>query len=339
MIEPTGTIEPAGRGIRGMLTRKALLLSICAAALLALPAFASIRYVFLTSELLIAILYATSLNLLMGYGGMLSLGQAAYFSLGAYAAALLMTRLSWPMEAAMLAGPLVATLGALVFGVFIVRTSHQEHAYFLMLTLAFSQLVYATLFKWYSVTRGDDGITGIMATGLLGSPRNYCYFVVLVVALSLYALRRIVDSPFGATLQAIRDNPQRAAFVGLSVRRYQLLAFVIAGFFAGVAGVLHAFFSGTISPQIADWSASARPFFANTIGGVQSFWGPAVGVLVLELIDTQVGRLTEHSLLAVGAMALLVGVYLPQGVVGLLTGRDAAAPWAPWRRWLVRKPK
>ena len=237
----------------------------------------------------------------------------------------------------MLAGPLVATLGALVFGVFIVRTSHQEHAYFLMLTLAFSQLVYATLFKWYSVTRGDDGITGIMATGLLSSPRNYCYFVVLVVALSLYALRRIVDSPFGATLQAIRDNPQRAAFVGLSVRRYQLLAFVIAGFFAGVAGVLHAFFSGTISPQIADWSASARPFFANTIGGVQSFWGPAVGVLVLEIIDTQVGRLTEHSLLAVGAMALLVGVYLPQGVVGLLTGRGAAAP--PWTRWLVRKPK
>lgn len=327
------------RGIGGMLTRKALLLSICAAALLALPAFASIRYVFLTSELLIAILYATSLNLLMGYGGMLSLGHAAYFSLGAYAAALLMTRLAWPMEAAMLAGPLVAMLGALVFGIFIVRTSHQEHAYFLMLTLAFSQLVYATLFKWYSVTRGDDGITGIMARGQLGDPRNYCYFVVLVVALSLYALRRIADSPFGATLQAIRDNPQRAAFVGLSVRRYQLLAFVIAGFFAGVAGVLHAFFSGTISPQIADWSASARPFFANTIGGVQSFWGPAVGVLVLEIIDTQVGRLTEHSLLAVGAMALLVGVYLPQGVVGLLMRRGAAAQWAPWTRWLVRKSK
>jgi branched-chain amino acid transport system permease protein len=336
--------EPASteRSIAGMLTRKALLLSLCTAALLALPAFASIRYVFLTSELLIAILYATSLNLLMGYGGMLSLGQAAYFSLGAYAAALLMTRLAWPMEAAMLAGPLVATLGALVFGIFIVRTSHQEHAYFLMLTLAFSQLVYATLFKWYSVTRGDDGITGITARGLLGDPRNYCYFVVAVVALSLYALRRIGDSPFGATLQAIRDNPQRAAFVGLPVRRYQLLAFVIAGFFAGVAGVLHAFFSGTISPQIADWSASARPFFANTIGGVQSFWGPAVGVLVLEIIDTQVGRLTEHSLLAVGAMALLVGVYLPQGVVGLFTGRGAASqwvPWAPWSRWLVRKPK
>ena len=340
MIAPVVVERDGGeRGSGGMLTRKAVLLSICAAALLALPSFASIRYVFLTSELLIAILYATSLNLLMGYGGMLSLGQAAYFSLGAYATALLMTRLSWPMEAAMLAGPLVAMLGALVFGVFIVRTSHKEHAYFLMLTLAFSQLVYAALYKWYSVTRGDDGITGIMARGMLGDPRNYCYFVVLVVALSLYALHRIVESPFGATLKAIRDNPQRAEFVGLSVRRYQLLAFVIAGFFAGVCGVLHAFFSGTISPQIAEWSASARPFFANTIGGVQSFWGPAVGVLVLEIIDTQVGRFTEHSLLAVGAMALLVAVYLPQGVVGLIMDRSAALKRATRMRWLARRAK
>ncbi|OGA85827.1 MAG: hypothetical protein A3G27_14335 [Betaproteobacteria bacterium RIFCSPLOWO2_12_FULL_66_14] len=308
------------------------MLAVCAAALLAVPAFAPVRYVFLASELLIAILYATSLNLLMGYGGMLSLGHAAYFSLGAYAAALLATQLHWPMETAMLAGPPVAALGALAFGIFIVRTSHQEHAYFLMLTLAFSQLVYASLYKWYSVTRGDDGITGITAASYIGTPQRYCVFVIVVAAASLALLRRIVDSPFGATLQAIRDNPQRAEFAGLSIRRYQLLAFVIAGFFAGVAGVLHAFFSGTISPQIADWPASARPFFANTMGGVHSFWGPAVGVLVLELIDTQVGRLTEHSLLAVGAMALLVGVYLPQGVVGLMSGLWSKFSRSRWFR-------
>jgi branched-chain amino acid transport system permease protein len=199
--------------------------------------------------------------------------------------------------------------------------------------------VYAALYKWYSVTRGDDGITGITATGVLQSPRAYCYFVLLVVALCMVALRRIVDSPFGATLQAIRDNPRRASFVGLSVRRYQLLAFVIAGFFAGVSGVLYAFFSGTISPQIADWSASSRPFFANTIGGVGSFWGPTVGVLVLEVVDTQVGRFTEHSLLAVGAVVLLVGVYLPQGVVGLVAGhgRDSAPAWL--RRVAGRKSR
>lgn len=319
-------------------SRRALALAIGAIVLAALPALAPIRYVFLTSEVLIAILYATSLNLLMGYGGMLSLGHAAYFSLGAYATALLMTRLGWSMEAAMAAGPLVAMFGALVFGVFIVRISHQEHAYFLMLTLAFSQLVYAALYKWYAVTGGDDGVTGIAATGVLQTPRAYCYFVLLVVALSIYALRRIVDSPFGATLQAIRDNPRRASFVGLPVRRYQLLAFIIAGFFAGVSGVLYAFFSGTISPQIAYWSASSRPFFANIIGGIGSFWGSTVGVLVLEIVDTQVGRFTEHSLIAVGAVVLLVGMYLPQGVMGLVAGQGRASAPA-WLRRVAGRSK
>jgi branched-chain amino acid transport system permease protein len=123
------------------------------------------------------------------------------------------------------------------------------------------------------------------------------------------------------TLQAIRDNPLRAEFVGLSVRRYQLAAFVIAGLFAGIAGTLYAFFNGTISPQIADWTASARPFLANTIGGIQSFWGPLAGVVVLEVIDSQVGRLTEHSLLAVGALAIFVGMFFPRGVIGLLDRR------------------
>jgi branched-chain amino acid transport system permease protein len=303
-------------------TRLKWLLAFAGALLLALLSLtAPIRYVFLTTELLIAILYATSLNLLMGYGGMLSLGHAAYYALGAYTSGLLLVKFSWPMVPAMLAGPLVAMLGALIFGAFVVRTSHQEHAYFLMLTLAFSQLVFAMIYKWYDLTRGDDGITGIYPTALLADPRHYSVFVLIVVAACLYVMHRVVNSPFGLTLQAIRDNPRRAQFVGLSVRRYQLTAFVIAGLFAGVAGTLYGFFSGTISPQLADWTHSARPFIANTIGGIQSFWGPAVGVLVLEILDTQVTRFTEHSLLAVGALALLVGVFLPQGVVGLLQGR------------------
>ena len=139
-------------------TRLKWLLAFAGALLLALLSLtAPIRYVFLTTELLIAILYATSLNLLMGYGGMLSLGHAAYYALGAYTSGLLLVTFSWPMVPAMLAGPLVAMLGALIFGAFVVRTSHQEHAYFLMLTLAFSQLVFAMIYKWYDLTRGDDG--------------------------------------------------------------------------------------------------------------------------------------------------------------------------------------
>ena len=307
--------------------RAGLGLAVLAAALLALPLLAPIRYVFLASELLIAALFATSLNLLMGFGGMLSLGHAAYYALAAYASGLVTTQLGWPTLPAMLVGPLVAGLGALIFGAFIVRTSHEEHAYFLMLTLAFSQLVFAIVYKWYSVTGGDDGITGISASGALAAPRAFGVFVLVVVAGCFYLLRRIGELPFGITLQAIRDNPRRAEFIGLPVRHYQLLAFVIAGIFAGVAGSLYAFFSGTISPQIADWPASARPFMADIIGGVHSFWGPAIGVLILESVDSQVSRFTEHSALVVGAVAVLVGIYLPQGVIGLLSRWGAR-----WRR-------
>ena len=307
------------------------------AALLVLPFVASIRYVFLTTEILIAILFATSLNLLMGYGGMLSLGHSAYFALASYTSGILLTNLGWSMVTAMLAGPVAATLGAVVFGVFVVRISHEEHAYFLMLTLAFSQLIFALIYKWYSVTRGDDGITGIYGSGIIGTPRSYCVFVVLVVALCLYALRRIVDSPFGFTLQAIRDNPRRAEFVGLSVRFHQLIAFVIAGLFAGIAGTLYAFFAGTISPQVADWGASSRPFLANVIGGVQSFWGPAVGVLLLDVIDSQVGRVTQHSMLAVGALAVFVGLCLPQGIMGLLGGSGPSKRLSLWNRLFPRR--
>lgn len=282
--------------------------------------FAPFQYVFLESELLIAILYAMSLNLLMGAGGMLSLGHSAYYAVASYASSLLLTQLGWPMAWAMIAGPPLAAAGALLFGVFIVRISHREHAYFLMLTLAFSQLIFMLIYKWYAVTRGDDGISGIDASGVLASPRYYCLFVLAVVALCIAALYRIQISSFGLALQAIRDNPERASFIGLSTRQHQLLAFVIAGFFAGVAGTLYAFFAGTISPQIADWSASARPFLSNVIGGVQSFWGPALGVFVLETVESQVGRFTEHSLLATGILALLVGIYLPQGIVGLMRG-------------------
>ncbi len=144
-------------------------------------------------------------------------------------------------------------------------------------------------------------------------------------------MRRIVQSPFGVTLQAIRDNPRRAEFIGLPIRRYQLGMFVIAGVFAGVAGTLYAYFSGTISPQIADWEASARPFLANTMGGIQSFWGPALGTIVLEIVDTQISRATDHSLFAVAALALIVSIWLPRGVIGLMSRTNGKLGRSPWR--------
>ena len=292
-------------------------LIVLAAVLVLGGAVAPIRYVFLASELLIAILYASSLNLLMGYGGMLSFGHAAYYALAAYTGALITTNLGWPLGVAMLAGPVIAAFGALVFGFFIVRADCGEPATFLMLTLAFSQLVFAMLYKWYDITRGDDGISGLEPNGFLGDPRHYFFFVLVVVGVCQFLLWRIKSSPFGITLRAMRDNRMRAAFLGLAVWRTQLLAFVIAGAFAGVAGVLFAYFSGTVSPEMADWTASARPFLANTMGGVQSFWGPVAGVLLLELVDTQVARYSEHSLIFVGLLSIGVGLLMPRGIVGL----------------------
>ena len=319
--QPAATASE-GRAGRPGLVELSVVLTI-ATALAALSLVVPIHYVFLGSELLIAILLASSLNLLMGYGGMLSFGHAAYYALAAYTSALLLVRLQWPYEAAMLAGPLMATAGAALFGIFCVRAAGAEHSAFLMLTLAFSQFVFAAIYKMYDITRGDDGISGIQAKGWLANPRNYFLLVLAVVLACLYLLWRIKSSPFGVTLMAIRDNQQRAQFAGLPVRRYQLAAFVIAGAFAGVAGTLYAFFSGTISPQIADWTASARPFLANSMGGTQSFWGPIVGVLLLETFDAQLSRLTQHSLLYVGVLAVLVGIFMPRGLVGI--GADAAA--------------
>ena len=161
---------------------------------------APFQYVFLESELLIAILYAMSLNLLMGVGGMLSLGHSAYYAIAAYASSLLLTRLGWPMGWAMVAGPPLAAAGALLFGAFIVRISHREHAYFLMLTLAFSQLIFMLIYKWYSVTRGDDGISGIDAGGVLASPRYYCLFTLAVVALSMACLDAVHGGQISAAM-------------------------------------------------------------------------------------------------------------------------------------------
>jgi len=290
---------------------------------LLLPSF----LVVVMTEIAIVALFATAFNLLMGFGGMVSFGHAAYFALGAYAAALLVKQAAWPMPLALAASPFVAAAGALFFGFFIVRLTQ---TYFAMLSLAFAQIVFTVLFKWKTLTGGDDGILNVWPPPALKSPLAYCYFTLAVAGAGMLALRAIVDSPFGYALRAIRENPRRARFIGVNVRRHQLFAFVLSGFFSGLAGGLFAFFNGSVFPDFAYLNKSFEPLVVVLLGGIQSFFGPLAGAVGFKILETFIARQWPvYWPLFLGSAVVLVVVALPQGFVGLLQRRS-------WRIRAVR---
>jgi branched-chain amino acid transport system permease protein len=286
-----------------------------AVAPLALPPF----FLQLLTEIAIVGLFATAFNLLMGFGGMVSFGHAAYFALGAYAPALLVKRAGVPVLLALPAAPVVAAAGALLFGFFIVRLSH---TYFAMLSLAFGQIVFTVIFKWKTLTGGDDGLLDVWPPALLKSPAAYYYFTLAVVGVSVLALRAIVDSPFGYALRSVRENPRRARFIGIDVRRHQLVAFVISGAFSGLAGGLFAFYNGSVFPDFAYFTKSFEPLVVALLGGVQSFFGPLAGALGFKILEWLVSRQWPvYWPLFLGTIVILVIVLLPYGFVGLVEGR------------------
>jgi len=290
-----------------------------AVAPLVLPSF----FLQLLTEIAIVGLFATAFNLLMGFGGMVSFGHAAYFALGAYTAALLVKRAGVPLLAALSAAPLVAAAGALLFGFFIVRLSH---TYFAMLSLAFAQIVFTVIFKWKALTGGDDGLLDVWPPTFLKSPAAYYYFTLVIVGLCILALHAIVDSPFGYALKAVRENPRRARYIGIDVRRHQLAAFVISGAFSGVAGSLFAFYNGSVFPDFAYFTKSFEPLVVALLGGVQSFFGPLAGAFGFKILEWLISRQWPvYWPLVLGGIVVVVIVVLPSGFVGLVGGRR-------WRR-------
>jgi len=285
-----------------------------------LPFLAPQVVIIYMTDLLIFTLFALSLNLVVGYGGMLSMGHAAFFATGGYTAGLLVTHFGVAMLPALLAGPIVAAVVALVIGFFCVRLTH---AYFIMLTLAFGQLVYTVFWKWHSATGGDDGLTGIMPHPLLASQSAYYMFVLVIVLASAWALYRIGRSPFGSALLAIKDNPRRAAFLGIDVRRMQLAAFTVAGTFAGIAGALQAFFQRGMFPTSAHWLLSADGFVAVCIGGANYFFGPVVGAVLLKLLQLFGPRITEYWLFILGSFILFVALVRPAGLLSMIRRQRA----------------
>ena len=314
-------------------------LALLAAALL-VPALGSRFYTFLANDVLIWALFATSLNLLVGYTGLVSFGHAAYFGIGAYTTGILMKKLGVPFLLAFPAAGVLAAAFALLFGLFCVRLTR---IYFAMLTLAFAQIVWAICFKWNEVTGGEQGMPEIpypdfawlerVATAapfLSYRTSEYFYFLtLLMVALCLWLLRRIVGSPFGRMLTTIRENPERAEFIGVNVRRYELGAFVIAGAFAGLAGGLFGIFNRGVFPDFAYWTKSSEVLIMTLLGGMGTFFGPALGALVLLWLNQQIVSYTQYWPLILGTILVVLLFVFPGGIAGAALGL--------WRR-LSRRP-
>lgn len=286
--------------------------------LITLPLYIPGYYVYLMTLVLVYALFATSLNLVLGYGGMLQLHPAVFFGLGAYGTTLLITKTSLPLWLGFIAGPLTAALFAVLIGWVCVRL---RGLYFGMLTLALGQLVWSVVYRWYELTGGDDGIHGIVLPEWLKTT-NGAYFTCLVgVTLCFIVLYRLVKSPFGMGLQAIRDNPQRSESVGIDIKKHRLLAFIISGFFAGFAGVLFVVAERSVSPNLLFWSLSAEVLIMCLLGGMYTFWGPAVGALTIIFLRSFIGSQAEYWLLILGIILLLIVLLLPEGLLGYLSGK------------------
>ena len=317
-----GAAEPPLRGAgRPLVLASAVLLTF----LVALPLLgeADSYRVVLAIDLLTAALFAASLHFIMGPAGMHSFGHAAYFGLGAYAAALLMLKAGWPMLAALLGAPFVAALGAAVFGWFCVRLSG---VYLAMLTLAFAQIVWSVTFQWDDFTGGSNGLTGVWPAEWLADKRAYYYLTLALVAGGVLALRRILFSPFGYALRAGRDSPLRADAIGIDLKALQWAGFAVAALFAGLAGALYAFSKGSISPDGMAVGKSVDGLVMVLLGGVQTLVGPVVGAVTFTWLQDSVARATDYWRAGLGGTILLLVLAFPQGIAGF------AAQWMERRK-------
>jgi branched-chain amino acid transport system permease protein len=288
--------------------------------LIALPWIAPYFYIFIATEILILGLFAASFNLIFGYTGMLSFGHAAFFGIGAYATALLLQGVQWPLLACLLVAVAAGAVLALVIGFFSVRLNE---VYFSMLTLAFGMMVFAVVHQWRSVTNGSDGIAGFTVTSLglgldlaLGNPSVYYHVVLVVVVLATALLYLICRSSFGLILRAIRQNPERVAFCGLNVRSYRLAAFTLAGAFAGLAGGLMAPFLRIASPELVHWSMSAEPVLMSILGGTGYFLGPFFGAAMFVLLEAWITSMTQAWMLVLGIILALMVMFFRRGLLG-----------------------
>jgi branched-chain amino acid transport system permease protein len=278
------------------------------------PALAGEYAELVLTDILVLALFAASLHFMMGIGGLVSFGHAAWFGVGAYTAALLLSKLAVPIAGGLAAAPAAAALTALVFGWFCIRLTG---VYLAMLTLAFAQILWSVAFQsaW---TGGDNGILGVWPAAWFSSKAGYYYLTLTLVVASLLMLRRAALAPFGYALRAARDSALRSEAIGINVRRQQWMAFTLAGAFAGLAGALHAYHKGSVFPTVLSIPQSIDALVMVLLGGLQTLTGPVVGAAVYHFLQAEIMRATDYWRVILGAVILLLVLAFPDGIVGFL---------------------
>ena len=291
------------------------------AAFLTAPFVLSVYWIMILTEILTMSLFAMSFNLLFGYTGLLSFGQAGFFGAGGYFAVLTLLHGPQSVWLALAAGLLGAALLALVIGWFCVRL---DEIYFAILTLGFGMMLFTVAHNWRSVTGGSDGLGNftIPAISLFGmqatlfDPRNFYLLVLVMAALGMLLLMSVVRSPFGLLLKANRENSNRVAFVGANVRSLRLAAFVISGALAGMGGALFALFNRIASPEALHWTFSGKAVLMTVLGGSGVFFGPAVGAAIFYVLEHFITMFTTNWMIFLGTILVVLVLLFPRGVLG-----------------------
>jgi len=294
--------------------------------LLIAPLVIPIYWIMILSEILIMGLMAISFNLLLGYTGLLSFGQGAFFGLGAYSAALMLQGGYENLFLILFIGMLVAMLAALIVGIFSVQL---DEIFFAMITLGFGMLFFSVAHNWLTVTGGSDGLPvfSLPSLNLFGfqltfyAPINMYYLIFVLVFIGCSLLWLIVHSPFGLILKALRENKQRVSFIGGNVKILRIAAFSISGAFTGLAGVLFCLFNNMATPEFMHWSFSAKPVIMSIIGGTSVFLGPLFGAAIFFVLEQIIIQFTENWMLFLGIVLVFIVLFFPEGVFGTLRNK------------------
>jgi branched-chain amino acid transport system permease protein len=284
------------------------------------PFVMSLYYVNILTEILILAVFAVSLNILVGQTGLVSLGHAAFFGAGAYATGIVASNISANVFLTILVGMLVAAVLALLIGLLSIKA---HGFYFLMLTLACSQMVYSIIYQWKDVTGGSNGLSGISTPILFGSfelsnPVLIYYFILVVVGILLFLINRFLHSPLGYVFIGIRENEQRMKSNGYNTVFYKNLSFLLAGTLGGLAGSLYVIFNGFISPTDVYWTMSGSVLIMVLIGGAGTLWGPVIGAAFIVLMETIISSYTENWMMIIGIIFILFTIFAPKGIIGIL---------------------